>query len=314
MKSRLLNRVSHIENPGLKLLALLLAVLLFAISRQPESEVRLMGVQIEYRGGSRNVEIISDPAQTASVRLRGPRGVVRNLLPNQLSVIADLSGKELGDRTVQLTPDESSLPDKTDVLQIEPASIRIRLEPTLRKSVPIEARVSGQVAKGWEVYEMRYDPPVVEIEGPQSLVEKTSQVLTETVSLTERRETFQTRVEVEALPGSLRITSPQNLKQALLTVDIDERRLVRRFTNLPIFWLDHPPGGRLSQKTVDVEVFGPQSKIQRLDANQLRVELKTADLPPGAELAIPRVLLPADAGERVLVKQIFPREVKVKRW
>ncbi|MDX2031056.1 MAG: CdaR family protein [Blastocatellia bacterium] len=310
MKSRLLNRAPHIENLGLKALALLLAALLFAISRQPISEVRLTGIQIEYRGRSQGVEIINDPEQTVSLRLRGPRGVVRNLLSNQLSVIADLAGKEPGDRTVQLSVDDSALPDNTSVLQIEPSSIRIRLEQTIKKSVPVEARVSGQVAEGWEVYAMRYEPQTAEIEGPRSLVEKTPQVLTETVSLTGRRETFQSRVEVETLAGSLRILAP---RQVTLTVEIDERRMVRRFANLPIQWLDQPAGGRLAQKTVDVEVFGPQSKIQQMSPDQLRVELKTADLPAGTDLAAPRVQLPANAGEHIFVKQIFPREVKVKR-
>lgn len=309
MKSRLVNRVSHIENFELKLLALLLAVLLFAISRQPISEVRLTGIQIEYRGRNQGVEIISDPEQTVSLRLRGPRGVVRNLMSNQLSVIADLTGKEPGDRTVQLSVDDSALPDNTSVLQIEPSSIKIRLEPTIRKSVPVEARVSGQVAEGWEVYAMRYEPQTVEIEGPKSLVEMTSQVLTETVSLSGRQQTFRSRVEVETLAGSLRILTP---RQVTLVVEIDERRLIRRFTNLPIQWLDQPAGGRLAQKTVDVEIFGPQSKIQHLSADQLRVELKTADLPAGTDLAPLMVLLPAEAGEHVFVKQIIPSEVKVK--
>ena len=182
MKSRLLQRLSHVENLGLKLLALALAGLLFAISRQPVSEVRLTGVQIEYRGRTHGVEISNDSEQTVSLRLRGPRNVVRSLLPTQLSVIADLTGKEPGDRVVQLVMDDSSLPDNTRVLQIEPSTIKIRLEPTIRKSIPIEARVSGQVDADREMYGLRYEPQTIEIEGPRSLVEKTSKVMTETVS------------------------------------------------------------------------------------------------------------------------------------
>ncbi len=310
MKSRLLNRFSHIENLGLKLLALALAMLLFAISRQPESEVRLTGVPIEYRGRRQGVEMVSGPDQTVSLRLRGPRNVVRGLLSSQLSVIADLAGKEPGDRTVQLGVDDSALPDNTKVLQIEPASIRIRLEPTVKKSVPVEARFSGHVADGWEVYGTQYEPRTMEIEGPQSLVENTTQVLTETVSLTGRSETFRSRVEVESPAGSLRLLSP---RQVTLTIEIDERRLIRRFENLPIQWVDAPAGGRLLQKTVDVELYGPQTKIQHLSADRLRIELTTAALPPGAEAAPPRVVLPADAGEHIFVKQILPSEVKVKR-
>src|SRR5215510_16017523 len=91
---------------GLKALSLLLAVLLFIVSRQPIIDLRLVGVPIEYRGLSPGVKIVGSAEQTVSVRLSGPRDIVRSLTPNQLLVIADLSGKEPGERVVQLKMDE----------------------------------------------------------------------------------------------------------------------------------------------------------------------------------------------------------------
>jgi hypothetical protein len=86
-------RYYRIENPGLKLFALFLASLLFVISRQPLSDVRLVGVQLEYRGLAQGLEISGDMNQSVSVRLRGPRDVVRNIMPNQIAVVADLATK-----------------------------------------------------------------------------------------------------------------------------------------------------------------------------------------------------------------------------
>ncbi len=306
--SRLFHRLRHtrIENKGLKLLSLLLAILLFAVSQQPATDLRMVGVPIGYRGLSPGVKISGDVDQTVSVRLSGPRNIVRSVIPNQLMVIADLSNKEPGERIVQLKVDESSLPDNVKVLQIEPISIRIKLEPTATKRVKVETRFLGQVAEGWEIYRVKLDPGEVEIEGPQSLVHKVDRVVTETVNLDGRKADFQTFVEVEAPQDSLQVKTPGPIN---LSVNIREERAARLFANIPVRWPDKNATGRLLTKTVDVEVFGPKSAVEALRSDDLIIEATTTGLPPGATSVAPQIQLPAN----IEVRNVIPREVKVKR-
>jgi YbbR domain-containing protein len=306
--ARLFHRLRHarVENKGLKALSLLLAVLLFIVSRQPVIDLRLVGVPIEYRGLSPGVKIVGAAEQTVSVRLSGPRDIVRSLTPNQLLVIADLSDKEPGERVVQLKVDESLLPDNVKVMQIEPASIRIKLEPSMTKRVRVEAQFGGKVAEGREIYGVELSPGEVEIEGPQSVVSKMERVLTEIVSLSARAADFQTSVEVEIPQDSLRVKTPGRVE---LSVKIGEERMLRRFANAPVLWIDKSVTGWLLTKTVRLEVFGPKSAVKALRADDLRVEVKTTNLPPGVTSLTPQVRLPAN----VEIKNIIPREVKVKR-
>src|SRR5262245_3174829 len=243
-------RFGHIENKGLKLLSLGLAILLFVVSRQPVSDVHLRDVSIEFHGLGPGIEIIRSGEQTesADVLLRGPRNVVRNLMPNQLAVIADLTNKELGERVIPLNVDDSSLPDYTRVVSIEPPSIKIRIEKTARKMVGIEPQFIGQVAQGAEIYRVTLEPKEIEIEGPKSLVDKTSFVSTESVNLSERHDYFSTSVEVETPNSSVRFKTPTTVN---LSIEIGERRAIRRFLNVPVQWLDPPSGGRLLTKTVN---------------------------------------------------------------
>lgn len=310
--SRFLYRLRHtrIENKGLKLLSLLLAVLLFAVAQQPITDLRMVGVPIEYRGLNPGVEISGDVEQTVSVRLRGPRDIVRSLIPNQLLVVADLSNKEPGERIVQLRADESYLPNSVKVLQIEPASIRIRLEHTVRKRVEVEAQFSGQVEEGREIYRVRLTPKEVEIEGPESLVNQVERVMTETVNLHGRKTDFQMSVEVEAPQNSLRVKTPDRVN---LSIEIGERRLTRRLANLPVHWPDKGSTGRLLTKTVDVDLFGPKSAVEALRPDDLRVEINPADLTPGVLSIAPRIHLPASTEKSVTVKNVIPKEVKVKK-
>src|SRR5262249_3396399 len=155
------------------------------------------------------------------------------------------------------------------VERIDPASIKIKLEPTMAKRVKVEAQFTGQVAQGMEVYQVRLDPAAVEIEGPQSLVSKIDRVLTETVDLDGRNASFQTFVEVEA-QDSLRVKAPGPIG---LSVDIGEERIQRRFANIPVRWIDKSSTGTLLTKTVNIEIFGPKSAVQALRADDLRVEV-----------------------------------------
>src|SRR5262245_32711269 len=306
--SRLLHRLRHtrIENKGLKALSLGLAILLFFVSRQPITDIRVVGVPIAYRGLSPGVVVGGDTEKTASLRLSGPRNIVRALTPNQLLVIADLSNKEPGEKVVQLRVDQSFLPDNVKVLQIEPASIRIKLEPMATKRVKVEAQFMGQIAEGREIYSVKLDPGEVEIQGPQSLVNKIHRVTTETVNLGGRQSNFQTSVEVEVMQDSLRVNTQGPIK---LSIDIGEERALRRFADVPVQWPNKNANERLLTKTVEVELFGPKSAVENLPAHDLRVEINTANLPPNANSVIPNIQLPAN----IVVSKIIPREVKVKR-
>ena len=306
--SRLLHRLRHtrIENKGLKALSLALAILLYFVSQQPITDMRVAGVPIEYRGLSRGVEIGGDTEKTVSMRLTGPRNVVRSLTPNHLLAIADLSNKEPGEKIVQLRPDESFLPDNVKVVQIEPSSIRIKLEPTATKVVKVEAQFIGKLSEGREIYRVKLDPGEVEIRGPQSLVNKIDRVITETVNMEGRQSSFQAPVEVEVSQDSLRVNSQNPIK---LTVEIGEERETRRFADVPVRWPDKDSNDRLLTKTVEVEVFGPKSALDKTRPEDLRVEIDTAGLPPNLTSVIPKIQLPAN----IEVRNIIPREVKVKR-
>jgi hypothetical protein len=306
--ARLLHRLRHtrIENKGLKALSLLLALLLFIVSRQPVIDLRLADVPIEYRGLSPGVKIVGDAEQTVSLRLSGPRDIVRSLTPNQLLVIADLSGKEPGERVVQLRVDESFLPDNVKVMQIEPPSIRIKLEPSVAKRVRVEAKLTESVAEGREFYGVELYPGEVEVEGPKSIVDRMESVLTEAVSLDGRDADFQTSVEVDVPQDSLQVKTPGRIE---LSVKIGEERLLRRFAGAPVRWIDKSATGWLLTKTVRLEVYGPKSAVEALRADDLRVEVKTANLPPNVTIVTPQVQLPAN----IEIRKIIPREVKVKR-
>ncbi len=300
----------QIENKGLMLLSVLLAVALFIISRQPVSDVKLFNVPLEYRGQRSDVEISGEIAQTVSVRVRGPRDLVRSLMPTQLAVTADLTNKEAGERVVQLRTADVALPDSSiQVVQIEPASIRLVLEPKMKIRVPVKAQLIGHLAEGLELYGTSAVPDLIEIEGAESQISKVAYLLTESINLSGHGKSFQTMVDVETPHSSLRVLTTTPVK---LTIEIGERRSFKRFPAVPVHWANPTTDKELLTKTVEVQLYGPASALDALQSKDLRAEI-TVDTAPSVTTAIPKVILPENSAPHVEVLKIIPNEVKLKK-
>lgn len=207
LKHNLRNFVT--ENIGLKLISLLLAIMLFGISRQPVSEVTLVNVPLELRGLQSGLEISGDvPLTTVSVRLRGPQNIIRTTTASQIGVVADLSHKGPGERVVQLDPADVSRPDNVEVLRIEPSNIRLLIEQTIHKAVPVQPQYIGKVMEGYEVRGFPAQPATIEIAGPQSHVAAITHASTESIQLDGRQNTFTTTVDVDLRDRFIRVHNP----------------------------------------------------------------------------------------------------------
>ncbi len=300
----------RLENKGIMLMSLLLALALFVISRQPISDVKLFNVPLEYRGQRSDVEISGEIAQTVSVRVRGPRDLVRSLMPTQLAVTADLTNKEAGERVVQLRTADVALPDSNiQVVQIEPASIRLVLEPKVKKRVPVKAQLIGALSEGLELYGSSAVPDLIEIEGAESQINTVNYLLTESVNMSGHGKTFQAMVDVETPHSSLRVLTTTPVK---LTIEIGERRSFKRFPAVSVHWVNPTGNKELLTKTVEVQLYGPASTLDVLQSKDLRVEV-TADSAPNVTTALPKVILPENSAPHVEVIKIIPNEVKLKK-
>ena len=209
------------ENWHLKLLSLAVAFALYAVARQPISEILLVNVPLEYINLAPGLEISGGFQSHVNVRVRGPRDVVQGLLASQLEVKADLAQKTAGERVIQINPADVSKPNKVEIRRIEPQSIEIMLEPTRHKVVPIQAQVVGNPAAGYECWAAHPEPQSIEIEGPESKVAQIEQLATETVQLNGQQADFQLRVDLETTKQGVRLT---NVAPVLLTVRIRPKK------------------------------------------------------------------------------------------
>ena len=200
------------ENGRLTLMSLGVAFLFFVVSRQPNRDIMVVGVPLEFTNIPAGLEISSEVPSAVNVRLRGPRDLVQGITANELEVKADMGNKAAGERVIQLKATDLLRPEKVEVRRIEPAAIELKLEPTRRKTVPIETQFIGFVAEGFEHSRTQLEPATVQIEGPDSRVAQVTRILTESIPLNGKRESFQVPVDLEPGKSGVRIVQAAPIK------------------------------------------------------------------------------------------------------
>lgn len=182
MRDFLRRHVLH--NLGLKLLSLALAVgLWLAVDREPVAEVAV-DTAIEFENMPTNVEISSENIPKAQVRLRGPQRIVRRLQASEVYGEINLENVKPGERTYDLTAVQIHRPQELEVVQVVPSQIHLAFDTRLTRQVPVQPRVVGTFATGYQISQVLVDPPAITITGPKKRVDAVEAATTDPVDVT----------------------------------------------------------------------------------------------------------------------------------
>ena len=170
------------HNLSLKITALVLAAgLWLAVSSSPPSEVAI-DVAIIFRNMPSDLEISSEKIPSAQIRVRGPEAMIRRLQASDIRAEIDLTGIKRGERTFDLTH-QITVPDRLEVSQVVPSEIHVAFDTRATRSVPVQGRVIGDVARGSKP-KVECDPAMVEITGPEKQVSTVQVATTDPVDIT----------------------------------------------------------------------------------------------------------------------------------
>ena len=187
-----------VQDFGLKVMSLLLAVgLWFVVAHGPSAEVE-MKVPIEFHSLPENLEIDSATFTQAQIRVRGPERVIHRLEASDVRVEISLANVRPGERTFDLTARQVRVPQDLEVVQIIPGQFQLSFDTRTTRTVEVRARVTGTFAGGMRVAQVIADPSSILITGPRRRVEAVDSATTDPVDVsgTMTRATFLTQAYV----------------------------------------------------------------------------------------------------------------------
>jgi YbbR domain-containing protein len=290
---KLLRRI-FLEDWSLKLLSLAIAIVLWLlVTGQNEPVTAHVNVQLNFIR-PQSLEISNDPPRTVDVMLTGSRNKLDDLTSLDLVATVDISDQRSGERVLRLSDKaQISLPQGIKVDGFQPSAIPIRLEPILERQVPVEPKLEGKPADGFEVYAVHPSKGSVTVRGPESRVNALQKVVTETIWLAGHKERF------TAPNLAIDVPDPKiDLLEPVMSVEVEigEQRIEKNFSGVNVSTAE---GGKVQPATTSVTLSGATSLLDSLKAEDIKIVLDAV----GQNLE-PRVELPPPLKGKVFLKSV----------
>ena len=205
-----------------KLLALAIAVVLWALVASEPELSEFATVRLEYRNLRDDLEISSDPVASVSLELRGPSGELRGTGDGiQPAVVLDMSDVQPGERTFTIGAGNVKLARGVRLVRSIPSEARFLFERRLVRWVPVVVRFTGQGRSGYTVARQSVAPDRLEIAGPSSRVARIAAAVTDPVDLSSLTGTSEFRVNAFVDDSFVRF---QSSPQVVVTVAMKKKR------------------------------------------------------------------------------------------
>jgi YbbR domain-containing protein len=268
------------RNPGLKIMAVLLATALWFIVAGEQNVERTLRVPLEFRNKPANLEILGDPPTTIDIRVLGSSTLLSRMDAGEVVAMLDLASARPGSRLFHIRSDEVRVPYGVSVLQLTPATIPLELEKSARRTVRIHPAVEGEPAPGFVSGEVTADPATVEVIGPESRIKELTSATTEPISLAGHRDRVTDTVTVGVADSAVRLAEPLSVR---VTIEIVPAPVERVVNGVPVRWRNLNPGltARVQPQTTSVTVRGRRQALDSMRAETIDAFVDLAGLGPG---------------------------------
>ena len=213
-----------VEDWGLKLLAVAItAVLWLAVTGQNEPKtLRVSGVQLSFLK-QKGFEISNEVPNSVEVTLTGSPDKLKDLESGSLVATVDITDHKAGERVVRLSQDRVGieLPPGVKIQSFQPATIPIRLEPSMQSQLEVEVKFEGKLPEGYEITGFSTTPTRIRVNGPADRVKVLRKAVTETVWLDGETQSFTVNnVAINISDAKIEILDPA----VSIRVEIAEKR------------------------------------------------------------------------------------------
>lgn len=185
------------SNLGTLILAIILALAVWITASQEQNPVeeRTMDapVPIQIAGLEPGLVITNDIPTETVLRMRAQADTWLSLSQQDVAVSADLSGLGPGTHQVELNIE---LFAQAIAVSANPAQIRVILDEEVSREFPIELVSTGRPPLGFRAGNPIFDPPIITVTGPESVVEQVVAVQTTTAVVNGLREDYNGQLQL----------------------------------------------------------------------------------------------------------------------
>jgi hypothetical protein len=214
-------RTRLLENLGLKLLSVVLAVFLWAVVLGEQKVEVTLNVPLEIKDLPRDLVLLNEPPDTLKVRLRGPKTLVTTLAPREVVLEGLPKTFVEGENVIPIRPEAVRVPRGIEVVEVTPHRVRVVLDAMAVREVEVSPRIEGAPPKGFVLKRVTSTPPRIRLAGPKSELRRLARVYTVPISLDGQTASFSTRAMLEPAGRQVRALDEVPI---IVGVEIGSRR------------------------------------------------------------------------------------------
>jgi YbbR domain-containing protein len=182
--------------------------------------------------------------------------------------------------------------------------IHLRLEPVLKRALPVTVRLSSGPPAGYKVYQTTVQPPAVSVQGPADDVKRLTSVETVPIDIEETNGVVMRKVRLSA-DGKALSFSPDQVEVA---ISVDEEETTRDFERVEVQAKGFGGAYTVNPRSVFLRLSGPRQALNKFVLGPDQVYLNLTGLKVG-EHAVPLVF---NLPPKFSVVEQKPKRVKVR--
>lgn len=263
-----------------------------------------LSVPVVFENLPDNLIIVGQAPKDVEVQVRGQKLVLATFQEKKPSCTLNLAQATAG--LVTLPVDESNLqfPGDVSIVQIEPKSFTLRLEPKLTKTVPLIVSLTDNPVPGYRISLTLVTPSSIKIVGSEKTLAEIDQLTTRPVSIKDMSESFEKEIAVD-LPNGVNI---DGAGKSLVTarINIEENVIVRHFKDVPVEGRNTVLPVKITPPSIDIDVRGPENTLSGLSVGEdFKAYIDLEGLAPGIYARSVSFTLPVGTTEAGYDPEVF---------
>ncbi|MBC7532162.1 MAG: hypothetical protein H7318_11320 [Oligoflexus sp.] len=290
------------NNFGYKLLAILLAVVVWAIIQgeqiQEVNREILVEIHVAPEYGVRG-----DLLRIKAATIRGPQAWLLEV-PKRLTAEVFVPAGKIGEHRVRLSKDDvKNLNERLELIIYEP-NLVLYVDKLMERSVPIKETLHGAPAEGFTVERVTIEPKNVVVKGIRKDVMDLRTIYTEPVDVTNLQQSKMQDVRLIS-PGLG--SDALSIESAKVQLQVGNSKINKRFSNIPVEVIGAQRRTKITPQFVSILVQGVPNVLNNLQRSDFKAFIEVRSLGPGRYEEDIKVKIPA---ETVLI-ETFPEKGNV---
>ena len=263
------------SNHGLKVLALVIAVGLWLAGHRDIE--RAIEAPVEFRNIPSDLMVMDNRIDYVVLRLMGPRTLVSTLDAQDLRLYLDLSGAKPGSASYPLDSSSFAIPRGISVARITPPVVHLRLEPLVRRTLPVALRFSNKPPAGFKIAESSVVPQSISAQGPAEDMRRLIAVETFPIEIEDGQVPVKRKVRLSS-EGKPLIFTPDQVE---VSISLEEEQISKEFSRVDVRAKQFAGDYRVNPSSVYLRLAGPVRMLSQLDISPNQVYLDLTGLKVG---------------------------------